>query len=222
MGRRSQISFDELKRRAYAFIQSFLAKNNYSPSYRQIMKGMQINSTSVVRKTLYALQDEGLLSLNPVSRSVRFPEIKIPPTLPVFLKGTISAGQGVVIPESGFTATDSESIVEIPSNLLPSGLDMTRVMALKVQGDSMEEDGVLDGDIVILQATDSWSDHDMVAVWQTKKESATLKRILSLPSGNKKLLPSNRRYIPWVVGKNEYIVQGRVFAVLRNCWKKID
>lgn len=221
MGRMSKTPYEERKKGVYEFLQKRLSNNTRGPSYREIAAQTKINSTSVIQKILFELQEEGRISLDSTGRSIRLPKFEAQKSIFVQLKGTISAGAGVVIPESGFEMSDPESLVEVPSHLLPRTVDAKSIMALKVQGDSMEEDGVLDGDIVILQATDQWSDHDMVAVWQKEKGSATLKRIISLPRGNQKLVPSNRRYIPWVVGRDEYIVQGKVFAVLRNCWKSI-
>ena len=72
-----------------------------------------------------------------------------------------------------------------------------------------------DGDIVVMEATSTADDGQMVAAWLTDREEATLKRLYREP-GRIRLQPANQRMKPIYVDPDNIEVQGRVIAVLRK------
>jgi repressor LexA len=93
-------------------------------------------------------------------------------------------------------------------------LPADRLFALRVQGDSMIDASVLDGDIVILQAQDTANNGEMVAAWIEEDEDTTLKYLRR--EGNMvHLLPANPAYQPIVRPADKVRINGRVVSVIR-------
>jgi len=130
-------------------------------------------------------------------------------TVPVL--GTIAAGQPIPVPTEETWHTIVHETVEVPAEMLPRGV---QAYALRVQGDSMIDALVDDGDVVVLEATRTTEDGEMVAAWLTARQEATLKRLYREP-GRIRLQPANRSVAPIYVDPDEVQVQGRVIGVLR-------
>jgi repressor LexA len=105
-----------------------------------------------------------------------------------------------------------DETVEVPAEMLPR---RTRAYALRVEGKSMTDALVDDGDIVVLEATPVAENGQMVAAWLTDREEATLKKIYYEPE-RIRLQPANENMEPIYVDPDEIQVQGRVLAVLRK------
>jgi len=96
--------------------------------------------------------------------------------------------------------------------MLPSNI---RAFALRVEGKSMIDAFVDDGDIVVLEATPAAENGQMVAAWLTDRQEATLKKIYYEPN-RIRLQPANPSMAPIYVDPSKVQVQGRVIAVLRK------
>ena len=90
-----------------------------------------------------------------------------------------------------------------------------RAYALRVKGTSMIDAFVDDGDIVVLEATRTADDGEMVAAWLTERQEATLKKLYREP-GRIRLQPANRSMTPIYADPDQIEVQGRVIGVLRK------
>jgi len=108
----------------------------------------------------------------------------------------------------------AQETVEVPADLLPSNI---RAFALRVQGTSMIDALVDDGDIVILEATPTAENGQMVAAWLKDRQETTLKKIYYEPN-RIRLQPANKSMAPIYVDPGNLLVQGRVIAVLRRLW----
>jgi repressor LexA len=128
------------------------------------------------------------------------------------LLGAIAAGQPIPVPTEETWHTIVDETVEVPAEMLPRGM---RAYALRVQGKSMIDAFVDDGDIVVLEATPAADDGEMVAAWLSDRQEATLKKIYYEPD-RIRLQPANRRMKPIYVNPDEVVVQGRVISVLRR------
>ncbi|MCZ7674061.1 MAG: transcriptional repressor LexA [Chloroflexi bacterium] len=157
-------------------------KNDRPPTIREIGSAVDISSTSVVNYNLTRLQERGYLDRKAeVSRGISFTDkareflgvlaaevglIRIP------LRGNIGASLPLESVLSDFGAYDEEDAIEIGASMVSGRID--ELFALRVDGDSMIDVMVNDGDIVIMQHQQTAKNGDMVAVW-LEGDTMTLK-----------------------------------------------
>ena len=109
-------------------------------------------------------------------------------------------------------ANEAEELLELPASMLPSRTE--NIYALRVKGQSMIEDLIDDGDIVLFQRRESAHPGEMVAAWLKETGEATLKRFF--PEGRKvRLQPANSAMSPIYEDAENVEVQGVVVGVIR-------
>ena len=135
-------------------------------------------------------------------------------TIPVL--GKIVASEPIPMPPTDFSYYDAESTISVPFNSL-SFADKTKgLFALEVQGDSMIDSMVNDGDTVILRSASEVDNGDMVAVWLNDKQETTLKHFYR-KNGKIILRPANPRLKEIEVENPEELeIKGRVVMVIRQ------
>ncbi|MBN1123147.1 MAG: repressor LexA [Anaerolineae bacterium] len=197
------------------FIDSFMQDNGYPPTIREIGKACDISSTSVVNYNLNKLEREGYLMRDrEVSRGLRLANrafqgsvVRVP------LMGRIVAGEPVPVPDGDFSVFGDDEAIELTSDIVDPHDDL---FALQVKGDSMVNDMINDGDIVIMRPHRDVKNGDMVAVWLSDREETTLKRIY-MEGERIRLQPANPMMGPIYVDDPSVVeVQGRVVAVIRQ------
>lgn len=197
----------ETRRRILYFIRSFTEEKGYSPTVRDIMKGLGISTPSLVQHHLRMLEKEGHIERDPqVVRSIKLKDREI---LDVPLLGTIAAGRPIPVPEAGIVA---ERFLKIPLELLGN---RRNVYALKVMGNSMRDAMIMDGDIVVMEAQQVAENGEMVGVWLRKEQEVTLKRIF-FEGGKVRLQPANEEMEPLFTDPENVEIQGRVVLVIRK------
>lgn len=205
------------QRKMLDFIRMFGLENGYPPSIREIGRGVDISSTSVVNYNLNRLVEQGYLDRDQnVSRGLRLTEkltSQVNDIVRVPLVGRIFASEPVPVPSTDSPMFGADEAIEITQNLLSSTADL---FALEVKGDSMIDAMIGDGDIVVMQRRPEWSNGDMVAVWLKDKEETTLKHIY-LEGDTVRLQPANPTMKPIIIEDPENLeVQGKVMLVLRQ------
>jgi repressor LexA len=135
--------------------------------------------------------------------------------LPVPMVGQIVAGQPAPIPGDDFGYYyDEESTIPVPRSFIGNN-DPAEVYALTVNGLSMIDAMINEGDIVVLKRQGVARNGEMVAVWLNERGETTLKRFYD--EGDKvRLQPANPTMNPIYVDKDKIQIQGRVLAVLRR------
>ncbi len=197
--------------RILQFVEQFVAEHDYPPSIRDIQQGCDISSTSVVDYNLKRLEEKGLLRRDrEISRAIQLPGVGTRRRVQeVPLLGKIAAGLPIPTPPETLPA-DYEAI-EVTE-------DQTRgrpnAFALRVEGTSMIDALINDGDIVILEPTRSCDDGDMVAVWLKAENETTLKKFFH--EGSRiRLQPMNSTMDPIYTSAANVEIQGRVVSTLR-------
>lgn len=232
----SQLS--ERQRRILSFIVEFTAKHEYPPTIREIGEKVGISSTSVVNYNLAKLEEMELLTRErEVSRGLslnrgRLMELGLlngehgangaaeaAASRPVGrggngrfrvpVLGKIAAGNP--LPVNPFDAGNTDDWIELAESLLGSS---DKLFALRVQGQSMIDASVLDGDIVILRHQETADDGDMVAAWIEGDEETTLK-YLRRDGANVVLVPANPTYEAIVRPAEKVRINGKVVSVIR-------
>ena len=196
----------------FAFIRDFIRDRGYAPTVGEIQKACAISSKSVVDYHLEALKREGHIRRDAgVTRGIEVTGLGRR-GWPVPVLGTIAAGEPIPVPTEDTWHNVALGMVEVPSDFLPAG---AQAYALSVKGTSMIDALVDDGDIVVLEATSTADDGQMVAAWLTDRQEATLKRLYREP-GRIRLQPANQSMAPIYVDPDKIHIQGRVIAVLRR------
>lgn len=189
------------------FIRSYIDKYGYSPTLGEIAEAMGVSSLATVHEHLQALVKKGIIKkFDGAVRGIEILDKKISDTLkdielPVL--GFIAAGQPIM------PYTDPDATINVPKNMV-SGKKNTYV--LQVKGDSMIEDGILDGDFVIIEETQTARDGDIV-VALLENGMATLKRFFKEP-GRIRLEPANAAMEP--IYASNVKIQGRCVGVIRR------
>lgn len=193
------------ERQVYDFVRVYVARHGYAPKLREIGQALGIRSRGVVHRHLRALEDAGLIAVEPdVSRGVRL-KVRARPapnyTLP--LLGRIAAGQPI-------EAIPGEDEIDLSEFFVNANRFVLRVM-----GDSMIEDGILDGDMVIVESRDTANNGEIVVALIDGLE-ATLKRLQKNRDGSVTLKPANARLAPMRYPAARVRVQGVVVGQFRS------
>jgi len=198
------------------FLRQFIRDKDYPPSIRDIQIGCNISSTSVVDYNLKALERMGHIRRDrEVSRAIELLDGsgRRPQTIPVPIIGTIAAGEPIPVPsEDTWSSIDYDNMVEATEG---ETRGREHVYALRVKGTSMIDALVNDGDIVIMEATNSARDGDMVAAWLKREGEATLKKFYR-EDNRVRLQPANVTMKPIYTEPDNVEVQGRVLAMRRS------
>jgi repressor LexA len=183
------------------FITEFIAKNGYAPSYREIGESFGLSSVSTVAEHIDTLAAKGYLSKEEnEARSLQLTPAWDEATFEVPLMGIIAAGAPI-------QAIRTNETIDIPRDMMGPN-----VFALKVRGDSMIEDGIFNGDYVIIEQSSTAKNGDIV-VALVDRENVTLKRFYQ-EKDHVRLQPANKSMKP-ILTKN-VVVQGKVKGIIRK------
>lgn len=192
------------------FIKKYFRQKAISPTFREIADNFGV-SAGTIQDQLNSLQRLGLVTLTPgKARSIRLTsENRVHTTQPVPLLGVISAGEGIFI----FEEPDPK-IVDVPSTMLQSGLGY---YCLKVSGFSMSQDGILDGDIIVVrqQATAADGDTVVAVINDNPEEKATLKKFYHR-GGKIELRPRNQELHSKFYDPTDVVVRGKFCGLIRD------
>ena len=186
----------------YEFIKDFIFKQHYAPTMAEIAEAIGIKSRGVVHRHVQNLAEQGLLQIIPGKRrNIELTETQ-PSETNIPLLGKIAAGRPI-------EAVSTPETVDIAYALLGSNR-----YALKVQGESMIDEGILDGDLVICEYAETASNGEIV-VALVENETATLKRFYNNNDGSVTLMPANSNLQPMKYPANSIVIQGIMVGLLR-------
>jgi repressor LexA len=228
MARRST-GLSERLRKIMTFLGDFQGKNGYSPSIRQIGENIGVGSTSLVDYYLNQLQQMSLIERDQhVSRSIRVLQPLVDQArrvakavtelLAIPVLGRIVASEPIPMPPTDSTTGyfDAESSIEIARSLLPAKEKVDELFALEVQGESMIDALVNNGDIVIMKSAQVADNGDMVAVWLDDENRTTLKFFYK-EKNHIRLQPANPNMDPIIIKNPQHLrIMGKVIMVIRQ------
>lgn len=225
----------ERHRKIMEFLTKFQDENGYSPSIRQIGDSISVKSTSLVDYYLNQLLEMGYIEReNRISRSIRVLQpvraggltskvveaVKnagsaLADMISVPIAGRIVASAPLPMPATDLNYYDAESSVDIARSLLPTR-DVSDLFALEVDGDSMIDAMVNDGDIVVMKKASTANNGEMVAVWLDDKDETTLKYFYK-EAKRIRLQPANPNMGPiYVEDPKSLRIMGKVVLVIRQ------
>ncbi len=196
------------------FLRRFLDDKDYPPTVRDIVKGCGISSTSVVDYNLNILEREGYIRRGrEISRGIELVDSNRRRLVRVPVIGRIAAGEPIPVP----SAETWNNVAAAETIDLTEGLTRGKreVYALRVKGTSMVDALINDGDIVLMEYTNTAENGELVAVWLKGEKEATLKRFYR-ERGRIRLQPANIEMEPVYAEPENVEIQGKVIAVIRQ------
>jgi repressor LexA len=201
------VGLTERQQETLDWIRTYARTHGKPPTVREIGERFGKASSSVFDVLLalerkgYLSRDKGLsrgLALTPKAGGGQRDAINVP------IVGRIAAGQPILATEN------LEGTVPVDRRLAAG----RQLFALRVQGDSMINAGILDGDLVIAAQQQDAQEGDIVVA--LVDDEATVKRFRRRPDGAVTLLPENPKHKPIVIMHPPFMIQGKVVAVQRE------
>jgi repressor LexA len=221
------------------FIDEHLKKQGTAPSFEEMKKAVNLKSKSGIHRLVTALEERGFLRRLP-HRARALEITKLPPSHsakapqpagrgfhPSVIEGDFSQGRNsravesadsICLPLYGRIAAgmpiealrDETNSIDIPASMLGKGDHY----ALEIDGDSMVEAGILDGDTAVIERCEA-AENGAIVVALVDDSEVTLKR-LRRKGESIALEPANKSYETRIFGPGRVRVQGRLAGILRN------
>jgi repressor LexA len=189
------------------YIESFIEEQGYAPSFEEIAESFGYSSLATVHEHLSNLERKGYIrksynesrSIELVGHDTGTPVVELP------LLGAVAAGLPIE------AIQDTETLA-VPPDMVSRRRDN---YVLRVEGNSMIEEQIRDGDYIVVQAQDRAEDGQMV-VALVGDESATVKKLYREAAGRIRLQPANPTMDPIFVDAADVRIQGVVVGVIRK------
>lgn len=209
------------QRELLLFVQGRLRQTGVSPSFDEMREALELKSKSGVHRLISALEERGFIRRLP-NRARALEVLKLPdgsahaapaskPALPAAANDTIDLPlHGKIAAGTPIEALQGTETFAVPAALLGPG----EHYALEVSGDSMVDEGILDGDFALIRKADVAREGEIV-VALINEEEATLKTFRR--EGNMiRLDPANQSYAPQRYRPDQVQIQGRLAGLIRR------
>jgi len=197
----------------YEFLSKYISENSISPSFEEMKNAVNLKSKSGIHRLITSLEQRGFIKR--LKHKARAMEITKSLTnninridnyiYEIPLLGSISAGDPIEAIEN------PDEFVSVPSNFISPN---NQYFGLKVNGLSMIEKGIFDGDIAIIKKTNTVLDGKIAAVL-TNNNEITLKTI-KIKNEKIYLIPANNSYSEKIFNINEVQIQGSLTGIIRK------
>lgn len=203
----SPVTLYKKQKQILDFLKQYIQKNGSSPTLSEIAEAMDVKSLATVHEHLGALEKKGMIKRFQGSvRGIQVLEEKIGEML-----------EGIELPLVGYIAAgkpieaiqDNQETIKVSPTLLTG---KRRSFVLQVKGESMIEDGILDGDYVVIEQQETANNGDIV-VALIENELATLKRFFK-EKNCIRLEPANAKMSP--IYARDVKIQGKVVGIIRR------
>ena len=195
------------QREILSYLSSYVTDNGYAPSFEEIAAKFNYSSLATVHEHLSNLERKGCIkrSYNE-SRAIEIlPTEHQPRAVEIPLLGSVAAGLPIEEMATGESICVPDGFVRRSANHY----------ALKVRGNSMIDEHIRDGDVVVVQERHSADNGEMV-IAMTHGTAATVKKFYREKDGRIRLQPANETMAPIYVHENDVTIQGIVVGVLRR------
>lgn len=189
------------------YLETYLGENGYAPTLEEIGAHLQLSSLATVHKHLRNLEEKGLIrrkwnfsrAIELIQRQRATGAVELP------LLGYVAAGRPIEALEVADSFVVPEAFVRRQNTFV-----------LRVKGDSMIDDGIWDGDYLVVEGRPLADNGETVVALLNGQAEATVKRFYRDQDGWVRLVPANPTMAPLVLPDNEVTVRGVVVAVLRK------
>lgn len=196
------------------FIRRYYKDNSFPPSVREICDAVGLSSTATVHTHLHNMEAAGLIRRDPqkrralyIARNDNDPNLKPRTVDRIPLVGRVAAGVPVLAEEN------VEGAFSVPE-MLTHGSHHEGIFLLRVEGESMVNAGIHNGDYIVVDSELGYVNGDIV-VARTAEETATVKRIY-LEGDTVRLEPENELYRPILLPASDVEIVGKVIGLMRR------
>ena len=206
----TSMALTKRQRQIFDYISQFVEEQGYSPSLEEIAAAFGLSSVATVHKHVKHLVDKGYLrkawnrsrSVEPVPAEETVESVHLP------ILGSVAAGSPIeaIEPDAG-----AAELLAVPAEMAPGSKDH---YVLRVRGDSMIEDQICDGDLVVIEARREARNGETVVALVDGAE-ATLKRFYH-SGAQVKLIPSNETMSPMEFHASRVEIRGVVRGLIRH------
>ena len=197
------------QKQIFDYLRGYIQKHGYSPTFEEIKKYFKLSALSTVHQHIETLVAKGYLTKNNnLARGIELRDLK-QGAIEMPLVGTITAGQPIEAIEN-----THETITVSKDEVGKYGKNY----ALRVQGNSMIDEGIFDGDIVIIRKQE-FADNGQTVVAIIDDNEATLKKIYK-EKDQIRLQPANPTLFP--IYRKEVEIRGVVIKIIRNLETQIE
>tara|TARA_B110000438_G_C15794868_1_gene642424 strand:+ start:1227 stop:1847 length:621 start_codon:yes stop_codon:yes gene_type:complete len=195
----------------FDFLDIYISSNNISPSFEEMKNAVNLKSKSGIHRLITSLEQRGYIKrLKHKARAMEitknFSNSKtVINSYEIPLLGSIAAGDAIEAIEN------PNEYINVPSNFISPN---NQYFGLKVNGLSMIEEGIFDGDIAIIKKTNSVLNGKIAAILTINNE-ITLK-IIKINGENIHLMPANKNYSEKILNINEVQIQGALTGIIRK------
>ncbi len=193
------------QKQLYDYLQGYIAAHGYAPTLEEIGAEFGLASPATVHKHLTNLEKKGAIRRQwNYSRAIELvPQDGSSGAVELPMLGYVAAGRPIEAIESADTFT-------VPEQFVRRG----RTFVLRVRGDSMIEDGICDGDYIVVEERTSPENGETVVALINGE--ATVKRFHRDKGGRVRLMPANAALQPILVKDKDLSIRGVVVAVMRK------
>jgi repressor LexA len=206
----SPVTLYKKQRQILDFISQYIQTNGCSPTLQEIADAMNLSSLATVHEHLQALERKGIIKrYDGAVRGIEVVDSSINASLTAVelpLVGYIAAGEPIEAIENELTT------VMISSDMVSKS---KRCFVLQVKGSSMINEGIMDGDYVVLKQQET-AENGQIVVALIDNDFATLKKFYKEKDGKIRLQPANDNMDPIVVNSNQVKIQGVVTGIVRR------
>lgn len=193
------------QKQLYDYLDDYIAKHGFAPTLEEIGEHFRLSSLATVHKHLTNLEHKGLIMRKwNFSRAIELvPRQKKSGAVELPLLGLVAAGQPIEALENNETFTVPEEFIRRQNTFV-----------LRVKGNSMIEDGIWEGDYIIVEERPSAENGETVVALVNGE--ATVKRFYREKGGKVRLQPANESMDPIIVRDKDVEIRGAVVAVMRK------
>ncbi len=188
----------------YDFLEHYIAECGYAPTLEEIGEHFELSSLATVHKHLANLQEKGLIRRRwnfsraiELTRNVKAGAVALP------LLGTVAAGKPI-------EALEGDDTFSVPEEFIRRN----ETFVLRVQGSSMIDDGIWNGDYVVVESRPTAENGETVVALVNGE--ATVKKFYREKGGRIRLMPANETMAPIIARDKDVEVRGVVVAVMRK------
>jgi repressor LexA len=206
----SPVTLYKKQKQILDFISQYIQTNGYSPTLQEIADAMGLSSLSTVHEHLQALERKNIIKrYDGAVRGIEIVDDTVNADLTAIelpLIGYIAAGEPIEAIEN-----DMETVM-VSSDMVSKS---KRCFVLQVKGSSMINEGIMDGDYVVLKQQET-AENGQIVVALIDEGFATLKSYYKEKAGKIRLQPANEEMDPIIVDSNQVKIQGVVTGIVRR------
>jgi repressor LexA len=187
------------------YLNNYISEHGYAPTLSEVGEYFGLSSLATVHKHLHNLEQKGFIKRqHNHSRALEVSEAERPaPVRSLRLLGQVAAGTPI-------EAVEGNETISVPDEFVRRD----NTFCLRVKGDSMIDDGIRDGDYIIVEGRETAGNGETVVA--LIGDEATVKRFYREPDGHIRLQPANAAMQPIMVSEGDLSIRGVVVGLMRH------